>query len=169
MTKAKIGGNYPNSVLAKTESLRLGLDEAIMLDTQGHVAECTGENLFLVRRGAILTPPDVHVLQGLTRDAVVHLARDLGHQVVAQPISRDQLYTADEVFVCGTAAEVIGLREIDFRVIGAGRTGPLTRALQQAYHALVRGEHPRSDGWLTPVWSDGSNATTCRSEERRVG
>ena len=91
---------------------------------------------------------------------------------MSQPISRDQLYTADEVFVCGTAAEVIGLREIDFRTIGSGRTGPLTRALQQAYHALVRGEHPRSDAWLTPIYSDGSNATTCappRTEARLVG
>ena len=73
--------------------------------------------------------------------------------MASQAISRDQLYIADEVFVCGTAAEVIGLREIDFRVVGTGRTGPVTRALQQAYHSLVRGEHPRSDGWLTPVWS----------------
>jgi branched-chain amino acid aminotransferase len=172
MTKAKIGGNYPNSVLAKTESLRLGFEEAIMLDSQGHVAECTGENLFLVRRGQILTPPDVHVLQGLTRDSIVHLANDLGYQVESQPMSRDQLYTADEVFVCGTAAEVIGLREIDFRTIGSGRTGPVTRALQQAYHALVRGEHPRSDAWLTPVYGDASNATTCappRTEARLVG
>jgi branched-chain amino acid aminotransferase len=171
MTKAKIGGNYPNSVLAKTESLRLGFEEAIMLDSQGHVAECTGENLFLVRRGKILTPPDVHVLQGLTRDAIIHLAGDLGFELEAQAISRDQLYTAEEVFVCGTAAEVIGLREIDFRTIGAGRTGPITRALQQAYHALVRGDHPRSDAWLTPVYTDGSGAACAppRSEARLVG
>jgi branched-chain amino acid aminotransferase len=167
MTKAKIGGNYPNSVLAKTESLRLGFEEAIMLDSQGHVAECTGENLFLVRRGTIFTPPDVHVLQGLTRDSVLHLATDLGYHVVSQPISRDQLYTADEVFVCGTAAEVIGLREIDFRTIGSGRTGPMTRALQQAYHALVRGEHPRSEAWLTPVYDDAS--AEVRTEARLAG
>ena len=151
MTKAKIAGNYPNSVLAKTESLRLGFDEAIMLDSQGHVAECTGENIFLVRHGRIVTPPDSHILQGLTRDAVLHLLADLGHDVEQQPVSRDQLYTADEVFVCGTAAEVIGLREIDFRIIGTGRTGPVTRVVQQAYHALVRGEHPRSEKWLTPI------------------
>jgi branched-chain amino acid aminotransferase len=151
MTKAKIAGNYPNSVLAKTESLRLGFDEAIMLDAQGHVAECTGENIFLVRKGTLYTPPEGSILEGLTRDAVLSLARDLGYPVVAQPLSRDQLYAADEVFVTGTAAEVIGLREIDFRVIGSGRTGPITRALQAAYHAAVRGEHPRSEGWLTPV------------------
>jgi len=94
----------------------------------------------------------VHILQGLTRDSVLQLLADLGHHVEQQAISRDQLYTADEVFVCGTAAEVIGLREIDFRTIGSGRTGSVTRAAQQAYHALVRGEHPRSDGWLTPIY-----------------
>jgi branched-chain amino acid aminotransferase len=151
MTKAKISGNYPNSILAKTESLRLGFDEAILLDAQGMVAECTGENIFLVRKGTLYTPPDGTILEGLTRDAVLHLARDLGIEVVAKPISRDQLYVADEVFVCGTAAEVIGLREIDFRTIGSGRTGPVTRKFQAAYRALVRGDHPRSAEWLTPV------------------
>ncbi|TMA28510.1 MAG: branched-chain amino acid transaminase [Deltaproteobacteria bacterium] len=151
MTKAKISGNYPNSVLAKTESLRLGFDEAIMLDAQGLVAECTGENIFLVRRGRLLTPPDGAILEGITRDSIFELAADLGTEVVQQPISRDQLYLADEVFVCGTAAEVIGLREIDFRVIGSGRGAPVTRALQDAYHAAVRGEHPRSAAWLTPI------------------
>src|SRR2546422_9546832 len=151
MTKAKIGGNYPNSVLAKTESLRLGFDEAIMLDGQGMVAECTGENIFVVRRGRLVTPPPGAILEGITRDSIMTLSRDLGYEVVEQPISRDQLYIADEVFVTGTAAEVIGLREIDFRTIGSGRGAPVTRALQQAYHAAVRGDHPRSDGWLAPV------------------
>src|SRR3989449_10575423 len=151
MTKAKIGGNYPNSVLAKTESLRLGFDEAILLDPQGMVAECTGENIFVVRRGRVITPPPGAILEGITRDSVMALARDLGHEVVEQPLSRDQLYIADEVFVTGTAAEVIGLREIDFRPIGSGRGTPVTRALQDAYHAAVRGDHPRSAGWLTFV------------------
>ncbi|MFL5405928.1 MAG: branched-chain amino acid transaminase [Myxococcales bacterium] len=151
MTKAKVSGNYPNSVLAKTESLRLGFDEAIMLDAQGMVAECTGENIFVVRKGRIYTPPDGTILEGLTRDAILRLGEDLGYEVVAKPISRDQLYIADEVFVCGTAAEVIGLREIDFRTIGAGKTGPITREFQAAYTALVRGKHPRSEEWLSPV------------------
>jgi branched-chain amino acid aminotransferase len=150
MTKAKISGNYPNSVLAKTESLRLGFDEAIMLDAQGMVAECTGENIFVVRKGKIATPPPGAILEGITRDAVMTLARDLGYSVAEQPISRDALYMADEVFVTGTAAEVIGLREIDFRTIGSGRT-PVTRSLQQAYHAAVRAEHPRSAEWLALV------------------
>jgi len=151
MTKAKITGNYANSVLAKTESMRLGFDEAILLDAHGYVAECTGENLFLARGGRIYTPPTVDILEGITRDALITLARDLGYEVVEQPISRDQLYIADEVFVCGTAAEVIALREIDLRVIGAGRMGPVTRALQQAFHATIRGQHPRSAEWLDYV------------------
>ena len=151
MTKAKICGNYVNSVLAKSESMRLGFDEAIMLDTQGYVAECTGENLFVVRDNQFFTTPSAEVLEGITRDSVIALARDLGHAVVEQPISRDQLYLADEVLVCGTAAEVIGLREIDFRKIGSGASGPVTRRLQQAFSDLVRGRHRRSKEWLTPV------------------
>src|SRR5215475_4175849 len=123
MTKAKVGGNYVSSILAKTESQRAGFDEAIMLDPQGYVAECTGENLFIARAGKIYTPPRGSILEGITRDSLIILARDLGYKVIEEPISRDQLYIADEVFVCGTAAEVIGLREIDFRTIGSGKAG----------------------------------------------
>lgn len=151
MTKAKVVGNYPNSVLAKTESLRLGFDEAIMLDSQGYVAECTGENLFTVRSGKIITPPMAPVLEGITRDTLIQLAHELGIEVVEMPISRDQLYIADEVFVCGTAAEVIAIREIDFRTIGAGRMGPVTRQIQHLYHQAVHGEHPKSSRWLDYV------------------
>jgi branched-chain amino acid aminotransferase len=149
MTKAKVTGNYSNSVLAKTESVRLGFDEAIMLDPQGYVAECTGENLFLVRSGKIYTTPSAPVLEGVTRSALTTLANDLGYQVAEAPISRDQLYIADEAFVCGTAAEVIALTEIDFRTIGSGKMGPVTRSIQKAFHAAVRGQHPRSAEWLT--------------------
>ena len=151
MTKAKISGNYVNSVLAKTESLRLGFDEAIMLDPEGYVAECTGENLFVVRRGIIYTPNTAVILEGITRDTVITLARDLGHRIVEEPISRDQLYIADEVFVCGTAAEVIALREIDGRQVGTGHAGPVTRALQNEFELLTRGRHRRSAEWLTLV------------------
>src|SRR5437764_4537754 len=97
MTKAKVSGNYANSVLAKTESLRLGFDEAILLDAQGMVAECTGENIFLVRKGTIYTPPDGTILEGLTRDAMLRLAEDMGYEVVAKPIPRDQLYVVEAV------------------------------------------------------------------------
>jgi branched-chain amino acid aminotransferase len=148
MTKAKITGNYSNSVLAKTESARLGFDEAIMLDPQGYVAECTGENLFIVRRGAIYTPNSADILEGITRDALITLAGDLGLQVKEGLISRDQLYIADEVFVCGTAAEVVAVTEIDFRAIGCGRMGPVTRQMQDVFHTMVSGKHPRSADWL---------------------
>jgi len=151
MTKAKITGNYANSILAKTESMRLGFEEAIMLDPEGYVAECTGENLFIVRGERISTPHLAPVLEGITRSSLVTIARDAGFEVEEGPLSRDQLYTADEVFVCGTASECIGLREIDFRDIGAGTTGPVTRVLQRAFHAAVHGRHPRSAEWLDHV------------------
>ncbi len=148
LTKAKVSGNYANSVLAKTESVRLGFEEAILLDPQGYVAECTGENIFTVRNGVIYTPPTSAILEGITRDALITLAGDLGYKVVEQQISRDQLYRADEVFVCGTAAECIGLREIDFRMIGNGKTGPVTHALQRTFHDAIRGRGSRSAEWL---------------------
>lgn len=151
MTKAKVTGNYSNSVLAKTESSRLGFDEAIMLDPQGFVAECTGENLFLVRKGGIISAHTATILEGITRDSLITLARDAGITVSEQPVSRDQLYIADEAFVCGTAAEVIAVTEIDYRTIGAGKMGPITRQVQQAFHALINGNHPRSAEWLDYV------------------
>ena len=151
MTKAKVSGNYVSSILAKTESQRAGFDEAIMLDPQGYVAECTGENIFIVRNNVIYTPARGAILEGITRDSLMTVARDLGHNVVEEPISRDQLYIADEVFVSGTAAEVVGLREIDFRTIGNGKTGPITRALQSEFENLTGGRHPRSADWLSPV------------------
>jgi len=151
MTKAKVTGNYANSVLAKTESMRLGFDEAIMLDPQGYVAECTGENLFVVREGRIFSTHTAAILEGITRDAIITLCRDLGYEVIEAPVSRDQLYIADEVFVSGTAAECIALCEIDYRVIGDGKAGPVTKAVQKAFHAAVHGQHPRSAGWLDYV------------------
>jgi branched-chain amino acid aminotransferase len=159
MTKAKVAGNYVSSILAKTESHRAGFDEAIMLGPDGYVAECTGENLFIVRnkdrahngKKTISTTPRAGILEGITRDSLITLAHDLGYSVVEEPISRDQLYIADEVFVCGTAAEVVALREIDFRTIGDGKAGPVTRALQHEFDKLVNGRHARSAEWLAPV------------------
>jgi branched-chain amino acid aminotransferase len=151
MTKAKIAGNYPNSILAKTESVRLGFDEAIMLNPQGFVAECTGENIFIVSKGKVLTPPLVDILEGITRESLITIATDMGYKVVETSISRDQLYVADEVFVCGTAAEVIGLSEIDFRVIGEGKTGPVTREIQKAFHDAIHGKDPRYEHWVDYV------------------
>ena len=151
MTKAKISGNYVNSFLAKTESERLGFQEAIMLDPQGYIAECTGENLFMVRRGKLVSPSTAPVLEGITRHTIFTIAKGLGYDVLEQPISRDQLYIADEVFVCGTAAECIGLSEIDFRKIGDGRTGPITRAIQNVYHDAIRGKVEKYEGWCEYV------------------
>jgi branched-chain amino acid aminotransferase len=151
MTKAKVSGNYVGSILAKTESQRLGFDEAIMLDPSGYVAECTGENIFVVRNDVIYTVPRGSILEGITRDSLITIAGDMGYTVVEEPISRDQLYIADEVFVCGTAAEVIGLREIDFRTIGTGKTGPVTRKLQKAFDELTSGRHARSKQWFSLV------------------
>ena len=151
MTKAKITGNYANSFLAKTESVRLGFDEAIMLDAQGFVAECTGENLFVVRGGKIFTPPTSSVLEGITRASLLTIAQDLGYEVIETMMSRDHLYIADEVFVSGTASECVALREIDFRTIGTGKMGPVTRAVQRAYQAAIHGRHARSAEWLDYV------------------
>jgi branched-chain amino acid aminotransferase len=151
MTKAKVSGNYVNSFLAKSESVRLGYDEAIMLDPNGYVSECTGENLFVVKKNRIFTTPTAPVLDGITRDSLLTLAADNGFEVDECPMSRDQLYAADEVFVCGTAAEVIALKEIDDRVIGKGTMGPVTRMLQKAYGDTVRGKNARSAEWLDYV------------------
>ncbi len=147
MTKAKIAGNYANSILAKTESERLGFQEAIMLDPQGYVAECTGENLFVVRDRKIVTPSTAPILEGITRQSIYTIAKDLGYEMSEMPVSRDQLYNADEVFVCGTAAEVIGLSEIDFRQIGDGKSGKVTREIQNVYHDAIRGKVAKYESW----------------------
>jgi branched-chain amino acid aminotransferase len=151
MTKSKVAGNYNNSFLAKTESVRLGFDEAILLDPQGYVAECTGENIFVVNKGVIYTPATAPVLEGITRYSIAKIANDLGYEIKEQALSRDQLYKADEVFVCGTAAEVIGLCEIDFRTIGSGKSGPITSKIQKVFHEAIRGNDPRYASWCTPV------------------
>ena len=151
MTKAKISGNYVNSVLAKTEAQRNGFDEAILLDPEGYVTECTGANVFLVRRGRLITPPAENILEGITRSTVFTLARDLGLEVYETRVSRDHLYVVDEVFACGTAAEIVGVAEIDTRRIGDGRTGPITTRLRAAYQEAVHGRHLRSDEWLEYV------------------
>ncbi len=151
MTKAKIAGNYVNSVLAKTESERNGFQEAILLDPQGYIAECTGENLFMVRDGKIITPSTAPVLEGITRQSIYTIAKDLGYEVIEMPVSRDQLYNADEVFVCGTAAEVIGLSEIDYRKIGDGKSGKITREIQNVYHDAIGGKVAKYEAWCDYV------------------
>jgi branched-chain amino acid aminotransferase len=152
MAKGKLCGQYVGSVLAKREATRLGLDEAILLDPEGHVAEATGQNVFAVKRGVLVTPPlSTSVLAGITRDTVIRLAGDLGIETRSTLFARDELWCADEVFLCGTAAEVTPVREIDGRRIGGGEPGPVTRRLQEAFFDAVRGPKPRYPDWLTPV------------------
>jgi branched-chain amino acid aminotransferase len=151
MTKAKAAGNYVNSIMAKTLAHRDGYDEAIMIDPDGYVAECSGMNIFIVRDQVIYTPPRATILEGITRDSVLTIANDLGYEVIEQTLVRDQLYIADEVFVCGTAAEVTAVCEIDTRKIGPGKMGPVTRHLQKTFFETVRGEGLRSAEWLDYV------------------
>ncbi|MGE5621158.1 MAG: branched-chain amino acid transaminase [archaeon] len=157
MTKAKVAGNYVNSVLAKTESLRAGFDEAILLDPYGYVSECTGENIFLVRNGVIYTPPRNGILEGITRESIITVAKDRGYEVIEEQISRDQLYIADEVFVTGTASEVIALREIDNRKVGEGSMGPVCTDLQETYSRVIHGREKSYDKWLDYVYKDDSD------------
>lgn len=154
MTKSKVAGNYVNSMLVKTLALRSGYDEAVILDPQGYVAECTGENLFMLRKGVLYTPPLGAILEGITRDSIITLAKDMGLEVQEAQITRDQLYIADEIFVSGTAAEVVGVRMLDYRKIGNGGVGPVTRALLQAFSENVRGEGAYSEEWLDIVPQD---------------
>ena len=148
LTKAKITGNYVNSMLVKTQALRSGYDEAVILDPEGFVAECTGENLFLVREGVLYTPSRAIILEGITRDSVITLAGDKSIPVVEEMITRDHLYIADEVFITGTAAEIVGVRMVDFRQVGKGRPGPITQILSQAYSDNVHGQGTHSGEWL---------------------
>jgi branched-chain amino acid aminotransferase len=149
MTKAKVAGNYVNSVLAKMEAVADGYDEALMLDVDGYVSEATGENIFIVKKSKLKTPPLGSILGGITRDTLITLARDMGYEVVEQRFTRDELYAADEAFFCGTAAEVTPIREVDRRVIGAGKAGPVTMLLQNEYFKIVHGENLKYAGWLT--------------------
>ena len=150
--QAKASGQYLNSVLAKIESLKAGYDEAILLDEHGHVCEGSGENVYAVRDGVILTPPQTaSILDGINRRSLITLARELGHEVVERDIARSELYLADEVFLSGTAAELVPVRELDDHAIGSGRPGPVTRALQEAFQDALYGRSDRHPEWLDVV------------------
>lgn len=150
MVKAKINGQYVNSILAKREAKRHGYDEAIMLDSEGYVSEASGENIFVVHDGEIFTTPvGGSILEGVTRDTVVTLAEEAGWPVHEQRVTRDFLYTADEIFMTGTAAEVTPVREIDNRTIGEGEPGPVTNELQSTYFDHVRGTAESHEEWRT--------------------
>jgi len=151
-TRAKVTGHYLNGVLAKREALMAGYDEAILLDQQGYVGEATGENIFVVRDGALYTPPVAGgILEGITRESIMRIAKDKGISVEERRFSRDYLYCADEAFMCGTAAEITPVREVDDRRIGKGEMGPITREVQSTFFRAVRGLEPRYAEWLTPV------------------
>lgn len=149
-TAAKGVGMYVNSSLAKVEALKGGYDEAILLTPQGDVSECTGENIFIVRDGVILTPPSsaAGALAGITQDTIRQIAKDFDLEVRSEQLLRSDLYVADEAFLTGTAAEVVPIRAVDDRILGDGTPGPITTKLQQAYFAAVRGETPRYESWL---------------------
>ena len=149
MTKAKICGNYVNSVLAKREVVKMGYDEALMLDTEGYVSEASGENIFMVKDGIIKTTPLTSILPGITRDAIIQIAKAKGWPVIEERFTRDELYTAHEAFFTGTAAEVTPIREVDDRVIGAGRIGPLTKVIQATFFDAVKGKLDEYRHWLT--------------------
>ncbi len=151
MVRAKISGQYVNSFLATREAALAGYEEAILLDTEGYVAEGAGENIFLVKNGVLQTPPlSSAVLSGITRDSVLRIARDLGIPVKEEKFTRDTMYLADELFMTGTAAEVTPVREVDNRRIGKGEPGPVTKQVQEGFFRAVRGEDPRYREWLLP-------------------
>jgi branched-chain amino acid aminotransferase len=151
MCKAKANGNYINSMLALREALECGCEEALLLDNEGYVAEGSGENIFVVRDGIIYTPELTSCLEGITRDAIFQMAAECGWEVREKRITRDEVYVADEAFFTGTAAEVLPIRELDGRLIGTGRRGPMTEKLQTMYFDAVRGKSEVHTKWLSPV------------------
>jgi branched-chain amino acid aminotransferase len=152
-TASKTVGGYVNSSLAKVEALKAGYDEAIMLGPDARISECTGENLFIVRDGLLISPPpsEAGALRGITQASIVKIANDLGYQVSFEAMRRDDLYLADEAFLTGTAAEVVPIASVDDRVVGAGSPGPVTKAIQSTYFKAVRGEIPEYENWLARV------------------
>ncbi len=161
---AKCTANYANSQLIKMDALADGYSEGIALDVFGNVSEGSGQNIFIVRDGVLYTPPtSASVLAGITRDSIMTLARDRGYQVVEANLPRESLYIADEVFFTGTAAEVTPIRSIDKITVGAGRRGPITAALQQAFFEVINGDVPDAHGWLTYVYPQEDGLRTPRT------
>ncbi|GAA4093888.1 branched-chain amino acid transaminase [Zhongshania borealis] len=151
MCKAKANGHYINSMLALREALDSGCEEALLLDNEGYVAEGSGENIFIIRNGKIFTPELTSCLDGITRNTIFEFAKELGLEVAEKRITRDEVYVADEAFFTGTAAEVLPIRELDGRVIGAGKRGPITTQLQTMYFDQVKGRREQFPEWSTPV------------------
>ena len=166
---AKSTANYANSQLIKMEALADGYSEGIALDVYGNVSEGSGQNIFIVRDGAIMTPPiSASILGGITRDSIITLARELGHTVAETDLPRESLYIADEVFCVGTAAEITPIKSIDKIQVGKGRRGPITEALQKAFFEVINGDRPDTHGWLTYVYAE-ENALRSKPVARAVG
>ena len=151
MCRAKYSGTYANSILANLEATEHGYDEGLLLDVDGFVAEGSGENLFMVKDGKIYEPELTSALIGITRGSIIALAEEMGYQVAARRITRDDLYIADEAFFTGTAAEVTPIREVDGRMIGSGKIGPITTKLQKAFFDVVNGKNSKYSNWLALV------------------
>ena len=151
LVRAKASGYYINSILANQEVTANGYDEALLLDIEGYVSEGSGENLFMVRNGVIYTPDLASCLEGITRESVMQIAKDLGYEVKEKRITRDEIYSADEAFFTGTAAEVTPIRELDDRTIGDGKRGPITEKIQKTYFDAVYGRNDKYKSWLTYV------------------
>lgn len=151
MTKAKVCGYYVNSILAKREAIKAGYDEAILLDTEGFVAEASGENVFIASKGVLKTTPPTAILPGITRDTIITLARDNDIEVSEERFTRDELYTADEVFLTGTAAEITPVVSVDDRTIGTGKPGEITKKIQKIFFEIIRGRNKKYSKWLSVV------------------
>jgi branched-chain amino acid aminotransferase len=176
---AKASGQYLNSVLAKVDSVKSGYDEAILLDDAGHVCEGTGENIYIVRDGEISTPGQHNgILDGITRRSVIQIARDLGYTVIERNIARAEMYLADEVFLSGTAAEIVPVREVDDHPIGAGKPGEITRVLQSTFDDVIHGRSERYREWLdfvrpvdleTPAGDASQNGAAAAASQTTAG
>jgi branched-chain amino acid aminotransferase len=151
MTRGKVCGYYVNSQIAKTEAIACGYDEALLLDTEGYVSEGSGENVFIVRNGRIKTTPLTSILEGITRDSIIRIARDEKIPVIEERFTRDEIYISDEAFFSGTAAEVTPIRELDGRKIGDGRRGKITKKLQDIFFDVVKGRNRKYSSWLTKI------------------
>lgn len=151
MSRGKVSGYYVNSQIAKKEAISSGYDEALLLDTEGYVSEGSGENIFIVRNGVLKTTPLTSILEGITRDSIITIAKDLKIEVIEERFTRDEVYIADEAFFTGTAAEVTPIRELDGRAIGDGKSGKITKKLQSIFFDIVKGKNKKYNSWLTYI------------------
>jgi branched-chain amino acid aminotransferase len=151
MSRGKVCGYYINSQLAKKEAISCGYDEAVLLDTEGYIAEGSGENIFIVRNGRLKTTPLTSILEGITRDSIIEIAKNEGIEVIENRFTRDELYISDEAFFTGTAAEITPIREVDGRTIGEGKPGKITNKLQSIFFDIVKGRNKKYKGWLTKI------------------